>query len=97
ATTSVGLGRGLERLVLLVQTVNQSIEIKNPGDMYVVAAGEGTLTAAMCLAENRRDLRPELNIMTHCGGGNFKKQFKRAEKVGAQYARVLGESEIATG
>ncbi|MGL5369522.1 MAG: histidine--tRNA ligase [Plesiomonas shigelloides] len=97
ATTSVGFAMGLERLVLLVQTVNQSIEIKNPVDIYVVSAGEGTLTAAMCLAENLRDLLPELNIMTHCGGGNFKKQFKRADKVGAQYALVLGESEIATG
>ncbi|MGL5237768.1 MAG: histidine--tRNA ligase, partial [Plesiomonas shigelloides] len=60
ATTSVGFAMGLERLVLLVQTVNQSIEIKNPVDIYVVSAGEGTLTAAMCLAENLRDLLPEL-------------------------------------
>ncbi|MGL4455583.1 MAG: histidine--tRNA ligase [Plesiomonas sp.] len=95
ATPSVGFAMGLERLVLLVQTVNQNIEVQNPVDVYVVCAGEGTLTAGMCLAENLRDLLPELRIMTHCGGGNFKKQFKRADKVGAKFALVLGESEVA--
>ena len=33
--------------------------------------------------------------MTHFGGGNFKKQFKRADKVGAVVALVLGENEVA--
>lgn len=33
--------------------------------------------------------------MTHFGGGNFKKQFKRADKVGAAIALVLGEDEVA--
>lgn len=35
--------------------------------------------------------------MTHFGGGNFKKQFKRADKVGAVVALVLGENEVAEG
>ena len=33
--------------------------------------------------------------MTHCGGGNFKKQMKRADKVEARIALILGESEVA--
>ena len=31
----------------------------------------------------------------HCGGGNMKKQMKRADKSGAQIALILGEDEIA--
>ena len=31
--------------------------------------------------------------MLHCSGGNFKKQFKRADRVGAKLACVIGESE----
>ncbi len=34
-------------------------------------------------------------VMNHFGGGNFKKQFKRADKVGAVVALVLGENEVA--
>ena len=33
--------------------------------------------------------------MTHCGGGNFKKQMKRADKVAARIALILGETEVA--
>lgn len=33
--------------------------------------------------------------MSHCGGGNFKKQMKRADKSGAQFALIIGENEIA--
>ena len=32
--------------------------------------------------------------MLHCSGGNFKKQFRRADKSGATLALVLGESEV---
>ena len=35
--------------------------------------------------------------MSHCGGGNFKKQVKRADKVGAEIALILGEAELASG
>ena len=33
--------------------------------------------------------------MTNYGGGNFKKQFARADKWGARIALVLGENEVA--
>lgn len=48
----------------------------------------------MKLAESLREQLPELRIMNHFGGGNFKKQFKRADKVGAHVALVLGENEV---
>ena len=32
--------------------------------------------------------------MLHCSRGNFKKQFKRADKSGATLALVIGESEV---
>ncbi|MCT7655842.1 His/Gly/Thr/Pro-type tRNA ligase C-terminal domain-containing protein [Oceanimonas sp. NS1] len=35
--------------------------------------------------------------MSHCGGGNFKKQLKRADKSGAVVALILGEDEVAQG
>ena len=35
--------------------------------------------------------------MTNYGGGNFKKQFVRADKWGARVALVLGETEVASG
>ncbi|MGL5250573.1 MAG: His/Gly/Thr/Pro-type tRNA ligase C-terminal domain-containing protein, partial [Enterovibrio sp.] len=42
-----------------------------------------------------RDEFPTLLIMNHFGGGNFKKQFKRADKLAAKVVLVLGDDEVA--
>lgn len=94
ATPAVGFAMGVERLVLLMETLALD-ETRPAVDVYMVTAGEGTLIAGMKLAETLREQVPGLRVMTHFGGGNFKKQFKRADKVGASVALVLGEDEVA--
>ena len=95
AAPGVGFAMGLERLVLLVQAVNPEFKADPVVDIYLVAAGNATQSAAMRLAEALRDQMPDVKLMTNHGGGNFKKQFARADKWGARVALVLGESEIA--
>lgn len=95
ATEGVGFAMGLERLVLLVQEVNPTVVLPRAVDIYVVHTGEGTTAKAFELAEKVRSAFPQLRTMLHCSGGNFKKQFKRADKSGAKLALVLGESEVA--
>ncbi len=97
AACGVGFAMGLERLVLLVQEVNQHIDLPRAVDIYVIYAGENTTLAAFQLAEKLRTELPHLRTMTHCSGGNFKKQFKRADKNAAKIALVIGESEVAQG
>ena len=95
ATPAVGFAMGIERLVLLLQTLEVLTEPSSTADVYMVAAGAGTEVQAVALAEQLRDQAPELRIVTHSGGGNFKKQMKRADKVGAAVALILGEDELA--
>jgi len=97
ATPAVGFAMGLERLVLLVQAVNPEFEPTRVVDVYVIASGQGVQSAAMQLAETLRDANPALKLMTNFGGGNFKKQFARADKWGARIALVLGEDEMKAG
>ncbi|OXX50380.1 histidine--tRNA ligase [Vibrio sp. V12_P9A6T4] len=94
ATPAVGFAMGLERLVLMMETLELT-DVRRSVDVYMVSAGEGTMMAAMKLAEQLREQVPGLRVMNHFGGGNFKKQFKRADKVGAAVALVLGEDEVA--
>ncbi|EGR0477533.1 histidine--tRNA ligase [Vibrio cholerae] len=93
-TPAVGFAMGLERLVLMMETLGNT-NVRRSVDVYMVTAGEGTMMAGMKLAEQLREQVPGLRVMTHFGGGNFKKQFKRADKVGAAIALVLGEDEVA--
>ncbi|OSM97979.1 MULTISPECIES: histidine--tRNA ligase [Lonsdalea] len=97
STPAVGFAMGLERLALLVQTVNPEFKALPGVDVYVISSGAGTQSAAMLLAESLRDEMPGLKLMTNFGGGNFKKQFARADKSGARVALVLGENEVAAG
>ena len=94
-TPAVGFAMGIERLVLLLQTLEVLKEPSSTADVYMVAAGAGTEVQSVALAEQLRDQAPELRIVTHSGGGNFKKQMKRADKVGAAVALILGEDELA--
>lgn len=94
ATPAVGFAMGLERLVLMLETLELT-DVRRSVDVYMVTAGEGTMMAGMKLAEQLREQVPGLRVMNHFGGGNFKKQFKRADKVGAVVALVLGENEVA--
>ncbi|MCX8956776.1 histidine--tRNA ligase [Erwinia psidii] len=97
ATSAVGFAMGMERLVLLVQAVNPEFEPTRIVDVYVIASGQGVQSAAMQLAEKLRDAEPSIKLMTNFGGGNFRKQFARADKWGARIALVLGEAEVANG
>ena len=94
ATQGVGFAMGLERLVLLVQEVNKEITLPQAVDLYLVYAGEGTTLNAFQIAEQIRSELPQVRVMTHCSGGKFQKQFKRADKIEAKYALVIGESEV---
>ncbi|HCE4530464.1 TPA: histidine--tRNA ligase [Vibrio parahaemolyticus] len=93
-TPAVGFAMGLERLVLMLETLELT-DVRRSVDVYVVTAGEGTMMAGMKLAEQLREAILGVRVMNHFGGGNFKKQFKRADKVGAVVALVLGENEVA--
>ncbi|HCE4620735.1 TPA: histidine--tRNA ligase [Vibrio parahaemolyticus] len=93
-TPAVGFAMGLERLVLMLETLELT-DVRRSVDVYVVTAGEGTMMAGMKLAEQLREAISGVRVMNHFGGGNFKKQFKRADKVGAVVALVLGEHEVA--
>ena len=94
ATQGVGFAMGLERLVLLVQEVNKEITLPQAVDLYLVYAGEDSTLNAFQVAEQIRSELPQVRVMTHCSGGKFQKQFKRADKIEAKYALVIGESEV---
>lgn len=96
AVPAVGFAMGLERLVLLLeQGAKQDQSI---ADVYFVIAGDDALyRQALALAESIRSELPHLRLITHCGGGSFKSQMKKADRSGAAYALVLGSNELEQG
>lgn len=95
-TPGVGFAMGIERLVLLLETLGKvPAEIARTVDIYLCAFGEPAELAALALSERLRDELPNLRLQVNAGAGSFKSQFKKADKSGALYALILGEDELA--
>ncbi|PSF11567.1 histidine--tRNA ligase [Marinobacter shengliensis] len=97
-TKAVGFAMGLERLILLLETLELVPDyVNNHADVYVTAVGDKVIAPAMAIAEELRSALPGRVVVTHCGGGSFKSQMKKADRSGARYAVILGENELASG
>ncbi|HLV76312.1 MAG TPA: histidine--tRNA ligase [Marinobacter sp.] len=95
-TDAVGFAMGLERLILLLETLGLVPEqVNNDADVYVTAMGDNAIAPALAVAESLRDELPGTVVISHCGGGSFKSQMKKADRSNARYAIILGEDEIA--
>ncbi|QEY58364.1 histidine--tRNA ligase [Pseudomonas sp. C27(2019)] len=95
ATPGVGFAMGVERLILMLETLGQTPEeLSRQVDIYFCAFGESSELAALTLAEQLRDAIPNLRLQVNAGAGSFKSQFKKADKSGALYALILGEDEL---
>ncbi|TRO14082.1 histidine--tRNA ligase [Ectopseudomonas mendocina] len=96
ATPGVGFAMGVERLVLLLETLQLlPADLNRAADVYICAFGEAAELAALALVERLRDELPGLRLLLNSGGGSFKSQFKKADKSGARYALILGDDELA--
>lgn len=91
-TPAAGFAIGLERLVLLMKGLNATPLPST--DVYVVTASTEAQRHAFPRVEALRDALPHNAIQMHLGGGSFKSQFKRADRSGARFALVYGESEL---
>ncbi|MDP7593211.1 MAG: histidine--tRNA ligase [Litorilituus sp.] len=95
ATPGFGFALGIERLILMLTSLEKVTNVRPQVDAYIVILGDAAQIAANQLAEQWRDQVPDIRLQCHCGGGNMKKQLKRADKSNAQIALILGDNEIA--
>ncbi len=96
ATSAIGFAMGVERVVALIEQAGTAPAART-SDVYVVVQGESSIGVAMRLADDLRRASTGRRVELNLGGGNFKAQFRRADRSGAPLAIVLGEDELARG
>ncbi len=90
ATPSAGFAIGIERLVLMLETLDKiPAEALRPIDVYVLAVGDNLASQSLRLAAEIRAAHPQLGVVSHCGGGKYNSQLKRAFNAGARVAVIL--------
>lgn len=92
-TPAVGFAMGVERLVLLLETLGVLPSNMTPvPDIYILSVGDVN-AYSLSIAEKLRDTLTNVGINSHFGGGSFKNQMKKADKSGAGIALIIGEDE----
>jgi histidyl-tRNA synthetase len=86
----IGFSIGEDRLVM---TVEESMKGR-PLDLFVAALGEGAIQRAGQLT---RDARQAGYSVEMTADGKLKRAMELANKLGARYALIVGENEIAAG
>ncbi|MDP4121377.1 MAG: ATP phosphoribosyltransferase regulatory subunit, partial [Bacillota bacterium] len=94
AIPAMGFAIGVERLMALLEN-NQQLPSLNVPSAYFITVGDNASQQGLLIAEQLRSQLPKLHVVTHCGGGSFKNQFKHADKSGATWALILGDDELA--
>ena len=94
-TPALGFGLGLERLMLLMEQQNAAFPQREICKLYVGSMGDAAEKKAVELVTGLR--REGLFAQMDLVGRSVKAQMKYANKIGAKYTMVLGDSELEAG
>ncbi|MFO1227104.1 histidine--tRNA ligase [Roseateles sp.] len=94
AAPAVGFGLGIERILLLLETLGLGAA-EPQVDAYAVVPDPADLPHILPTLEALRIAG--VAVQMHAGGGSFKSQFKKADASGARFALVFGSDELARG
>lgn len=93
----VGWAMGMERLIELISGTELGQRLDASPDIYVVVAEDVERVQGIAIAEQLRDALPTASILQGLSDGSLKSQFKKADKSGAKFAVVLGQTELDSG
>ncbi|MGQ3891046.1 histidine--tRNA ligase [Legionella sp. CNM-4043-24] len=97
STPAIGFAMGLERLLLLMETLDVPLDKPRSPLFFLVAVSDEARQQALVIAEELRDANPAWRVINNTAGGSFKSQFKKADKSGADFALILGDDELQQG
>jgi histidyl-tRNA synthetase len=94
---AIGFAIGVERLLELVRQSGR-LDGTPACDTYVVhQATDGDRAARLAFRVSETLRNCGIDVITHCGGGSFKSQMKKADGSGAEIALIIGDDELAAG
>ena len=93
--SGIGFGLGIDRVILAAESEGVLEHIQGHPDLYIIPLGEEAKARALALAMELRER--EVRVEIAFGDRGLKGAMKAADKSGARYSLVIGESEMTTG
>ena len=95
ALCGIGFGMGITRLILAMREMGlDGVEVKKPL-IYIASLGERAMIKGLEIAERLR--REGKYAEGDVVGRSLKAQMKYANKIGAEYTLIIGDSEVDAG
>ena len=95
ALSGIGFGMGITRIILAMREAGLADIAPTCPKVYVAALGKNAMLGAMQIVEKlrRNGYYAECDIVER----SLKAQMKYANKIGAEYTLIIGDSELETG
>ncbi|MCX6429153.1 MAG: histidine--tRNA ligase [Actinobacteria bacterium] len=93
--TGIGFGLGIDRALLAVEAEGLQPSTPIHSDLYLIALGEMAKVQALITAQNVKS--EGISVEIAFGEKVLKNAMKRADKNGAPFVVILGDSELSTG
>ena len=88
-----GFAIGVERIALALEAAKY--RVKAVPDAAIIAMGEAAVASAMEIAQRMRSANLRVEVLSPERG--LKSLLRRADRIGAHYALIIGENELARG
>jgi len=92
---ALGFAMGVERLLMVMEAEQIPAPVPEPCDIYIAPMGEAASVKATALCSLLRN--EGFEALTDIVGRGLKAQMRYANKIGALYTVVLGDSELESG
>ncbi|MBQ8371172.1 MAG: histidine--tRNA ligase [Clostridia bacterium] len=91
----IGFGMGITRLILAMKQDGIEVPALAVPELYIAAMGQNAAVKASVITSELRSAG--INADSDIMGRSLKAQMKYADKIGAKYVCILGDSEIESG
>ncbi len=95
-TPAVGFAMGVDRIVEIIKDL-KLWQNNNESKTYLIVDKEVAVETAYELSEKIHEALPKLKLFMNQNPTSFKAQFKKADKMGAQFAIIVGQEEVKSG
>ncbi len=92
ATPAVGFAMGVERLILILEALNNLPLPDTKCDYYIAVNNTNYTSNAFKIAKLLRN--KGYSVLMDLAGRSFKAQFKESNKVNAQFTLIIGDDEV---
>ncbi len=92
---ALGFAMGIERLLMVLENQGAELPAPRPCDIYIAPMGDAAAIRAGVLCAQLRD--EGFEALTDIVGRGLKAQMRYANKIGARFTIVLGDSELESG